>query len=91
MVSSLECGSDENLARFCDRRIDNEAAQALKVSATDPEAAAKIWARLDRQLVDQAPWVPLLNPKTPYFVSERVGNWQYHVYSRVLLDQLWVR
>ncbi len=91
VVNSLECGSDENLARFCDRRIDNEAAQALKVSATDPEAAAKIWARLDCQPVHQAPWVPLLNPKPPYFVSERVGNWQYHVYSRVLLDQLWVR
>jgi class 3 adenylate cyclase len=42
-------------------------------------------------LVDQAPWVPLYTPRTPYFVSKRVGNWQYHAYFHVLLDQLWVR
>jgi ABC-type transport system substrate-binding protein len=50
-----------------------------------------MWARIDRQLVDQAPWVPLYTPRTPYFVSKRVGNWQYHPYFHVLLDQLWVR
>ncbi len=90
-IEALECGSQINPTRFCDRHIDDEAAHALRVSATDPEAAARIWARLDRQLVDRAPWVPLFNPKTPYFVSERVGNWQYHPYSGVMLDQLWVR
>ena len=90
-VTLLECGADINPARFCDRRIDQEAAHARRLSATDSGAAAEIWARLDRQLVDQAPWVPLFNPKVPYFVSERVGNWQFHTYAGVLLDQLWVR
>lgn len=88
-METLSCSG--NLARFCDRRIDAEAARALKVFPTDPEAAASTWARLDRQLVDQAPMVPLFNPHFPYLVSKRVGNWQYHPYGAVLLDQLWVR
>ena len=90
-IETLRCGFSANPARFCDRRIDAEAARALNLFATDPETAAKKWARLDRQLVDQAPWVPLFNPRWPYLASKRVGNWQYHPYLSVLLDQLWVR
>jgi hypothetical protein len=48
-------------------------------------------ARIDRQLVDRAPWVPLFTPRTSFFVSKRVGNWQFHPYLLVLLDQIWVR
>ena len=90
-IVTLRCGFSGNPARFCDRRIGAEAQRALRVFAADPEAAARIWARLDRQLVDQAPWVPLFNPRLPYLTSKRVGNWQYHPYLSVLLDQLWVR
>jgi peptide/nickel transport system substrate-binding protein len=78
-------------SRFCDRGIDKRAARALDLFATDPDGAARIWAQLDRELVDQAPWVPLFNPRWPLVVSKRVGNWQYHPYLAVLLDQLWVR
>ncbi len=79
------------MTRFCDRRIDDEAAHARAVFETDPAAAGETWARLDRQLVDRAPWVPLFNFKGAYLVSKRVGNWQYHPYMFALLDQLWVR
>lgn len=52
----------------------------------------RLAARIDRELVDQAPWVPLFNPKLPDFVSKRVGNYQYNLYDLgVLVDQLWVR
>ena len=50
-----------------------------------------MWAQLDRQVVNQAPWVPLYNPRWPWIVSKRVGNWQWHPDRMVLLDQLWVR
>lgn len=50
-----------------------------------------MWAQLDRELVEQAPVVPLFTLRLPYLVSKRVGNWQYHPYLDVLLDQLWVR
>jgi peptide/nickel transport system substrate-binding protein len=91
VIDTLRCGYSGNPARFCDRRIDTEAARSLKVFATDPETAARMWARLDRRLVDQAPWVPLFNPRSPLLASKRVDNWQYHPYMDVLLDQLWVR
>jgi YVTN family beta-propeller protein len=90
-IDTLKCGYSGNPARFCDRRIDTEAARSLKVFATDPETGARMWARLDRRLVDQAPWVPLFTPRSPLLASKRVGNWQYHPYLDVLLDQLWIR
>jgi YVTN family beta-propeller protein len=90
-LATVRCGFSGNPARFCDRRLDKDAARALNIFATDAEAAARMWARLDRQLVDQAAWVPLFTPRWPYLASRRVGNWQYHPYLSVLLDQLWVR
>ena len=91
MIDMLRCGYSGNPARFCDRRLDTEAARSVKVFATDPVTAARMWARLDRRLVDQAPWVPLFTPRSPLLASKRVNNWQYHPSWQVLLDQLWVR
>ena len=90
-IDVLRCGHSSNFARFCDREIDRKAARALDLFATDPEGAARMWAQVDRELVDQAPWVPLFTPRWPILTSKRVGNWQYHPYLYVLLDQLWVR
>ena len=89
-INTLRCGYSFNLAHFCDRGVDRRAARALSLFATVPESAASAWAQLDRELVDQAPLVPLFNPRFPWLASKRVGNWQYHPYSGVLLDQLWV-
>jgi peptide/nickel transport system substrate-binding protein len=90
-LEAMTCGYPQNYAKFCDRELDRQFRRSLELLETDPGAAARMWARSDRQLVDQAPWVPLYTPRTPYFVSKRVGNWQYHPYNFVLLDQLWVR
>jgi YVTN family beta-propeller protein len=90
-IDVLRCGHSANFARFCDRGIDRKATRALDLFATDPEGAARMWAQLDREVVDQAPWVPLFTPRWPILTSKRVGNWQYHPYLWVLLDQLWVR
>jgi hypothetical protein len=35
--------------------------------------------------------VPLYNPSAVTALSARVGNYQYHPFWTVLLDQLWVR
>jgi hypothetical protein len=48
-------------------------------------------SRIDRMLTDRAPFVHLLVGQLPSFVSERVGNYQYHPVHELLLDQLWVR
>jgi YVTN family beta-propeller protein len=97
LKSSLTCGAirplrqNNNPSFFCNRRIDALIARALKIQAVDPAAAALRWQRIERELVDLAPWVPLFTPQRADFVSKRVGNFQYNPAVGLLLDQLWVR
>jgi peptide/nickel transport system substrate-binding protein len=76
---------------FCDRRIDRKIARAGALQETDARAANTLWARIDRELTDQAPWLFLYNRKQADFVSSRVGNFQYNLRYGILLDQLWVK
>jgi len=94
----LTCGSflpanpaNVNMAEFCDPRIDASAQHAHALQLRAPAAAAGRWAAIDRELVDEAPWVPLYNPRDLTVLSARVGNYQFHAYWNLLLDQLWVR
>ena len=80
-----------NIAEFCDPTIDAQVARAHVLQARDPAAAGQLWSRIDHELVDRAPWVPLYNPKTLTVLGARVGNYKYHPFWNVLLDQLWVR
>jgi ABC-type transport system substrate-binding protein len=80
-----------NESEFCDPRIDAQAQRALTSQQGDPTAATTRWAAIDRELTDQAPWVPLYNPRDLTLLSTRVGNYQYHPYWDLLIDQLWVR
>ena len=82
---------NNNVAEFCDRRIDAQVARASALQARDPAAAGELWSRIDRELVDRAPWLPMYNPRTVTVLAPRVGNYKYHPFWNVLLDQLWVR
>jgi YVTN family beta-propeller protein len=93
----LTCGSflpdnqnNVNEAEFCDPRIDAQAERALTSNPGDPAAQAR-WTAIDQELTDQAPWVPLYNPRYLSLLAARVGNYQFHPYWNVLIDQLWVR
>jgi YVTN family beta-propeller protein len=90
LLDLFRCSPPDN-SFFCDRRIDARIARALEIEATDPDAAVALWARIERDIVDLAPWVPLFTPSHADVVSERVGNYQYNPEVWVLLDQLWVR
>jgi peptide/nickel transport system substrate-binding protein len=80
-----------DLSFFCDRQIDARIARSLDMQAADSDAAAPLWAELERDIVDLAPWVPLFTPSHAHLISERVGNYQFNPELRVLFDQLWVR
>ena len=80
-----------NQSEFCSRRIDTEVTRARQFSAKHPNAAGMLWARIDRDIVGQAPWVPLYNRNALVLLSRRVGNFQFHPFWELLLDQLWVR
>jgi YVTN family beta-propeller protein len=79
-----------NDAEFCDRRIDAQVNRAVTIQSRLPNAGQSLWARIDHELVDQAPWVPLYNPLALVVLSARVGNYQFHPYWTLLIDQLWV-
>lgn len=76
---------------FCDTHLDRQVDRANAQQATNPAAARKLWESIDRHTVDQAPWVPLANPKVVDVLSKRVGNYQYSLSGGLLIDQLWVR
>jgi YVTN family beta-propeller protein len=82
---------NNNSAEFCSRRIDREIARARTLQTSDPGAASGLWAKIDRDLTDQAPWVPYANGVALDVVSTRVGNYQLNPQLGTLLDQLWVR
>jgi peptide/nickel transport system substrate-binding protein len=50
--------------------------RATGTQLDDPAAADVLWAEVDRAIVDEAPYVWLVNLIDVEFVSERVGNYQ---------------
>ena len=81
-----------NLAEFCDPHADKLASEAQAAQQTDPAAARRLWAQVDRVVTDQAPWVPVFNRSEAWFVSARVRNCQESpYYAGPLFDQVWVR
>jgi peptide/nickel transport system substrate-binding protein len=75
-----------NSAEFCDPHVDALVRQALHARA--PSRSAGLWTQIDRILVDQAPWVPIYNPRVLVVVSPRVGNYQFDSNAAVMVDQL---
>ena len=86
----LRC-SPPDLSFFCDRQLDRRIARALAIEATDSDRATVLWERIERDLVDLAPWVPLFTPSHGVLVSKRVGNYQFNPEWKILFDQIWVR
>jgi ABC-type transport system substrate-binding protein/streptogramin lyase len=91
--SAFQPATADNLndAEFCSRKIDAEIRHATALEASDAGAASQTWSAIDRRLTDQAPWLPMYNPRLNIATSSRPGNFQYHPFYGVLLDQLWVR
>jgi len=83
--------SNPNYSQFCDPAIDRMMGRALRLQSTDPPAAGDEWARVDRAVVNKAPWIPLFNPTRIDLVSRRVKNYQHNPEFGLLFDQLWVR
>ena len=90
LATWFSCAGVNSHGWFCDRRIDRQMNRAKSLQASDPRAAAAVWAQIDRDLVDQAAWVPLVNERVVDFVSARVRNYQFHPYWGFMADQAWL-
>ena len=78
------------LCTFCDRKLRGLIDRATELQPDDPAKADALWAEVDREMVDRAPFVWLVNQIAIELVSERLGNYQWTP-SGALLNQLWVR
>ena len=78
-------------SEFCDPGLDRQIARAAAQQATNPAAAAPMWAQLDRKLTDLAIWVPTVTPYELDFLSSRVRNYQWNPVWGALIDQFWIR
>jgi peptide/nickel transport system substrate-binding protein len=91
LTTLFSCAGVSDHGWFCDRRVDRAIVRARAVRATRPRQAAALWARIDRDLTDQAASVPLIDEHAVNFVSARVRNYQSHPYWGIIADQLWLR
>ena len=82
---------NQNRTEFCDPGIDRQMRRAQAEQLSDPTGSRARWQRVDREITDAAPWVPLMVTKDVNFLSKRVGNYQYSPEMGMLIDQLWVR
>ncbi|MEO8518990.1 MAG: ABC transporter substrate-binding protein, partial [Dermatophilaceae bacterium] len=86
----VACRGGSNLSEYCNRGLDQRAATATTLMATDPGAALRAWTQIDRTITDQALVVPMFNRIASTFVSARVRNYQSNQALGPLLSQLWV-
>ena len=89
-LTSLSCAAD-NPSGFCDPDIDAMMEQATRLQLSEPTRARELWTNVDRAIVNQAPYAPLVTGTYFELTSERVGNYQFHMLWGALLEQLWVR
>jgi peptide/nickel transport system substrate-binding protein len=94
----LGCGSfhpnsnsSPNIAEFCDKGIQAKMENAGKVGITNPDSANKIWAQVDKEVTDQAPWVSMFNPKYIDVLSNRIKGYQFSPQWYFLLAQASVK
>lgn len=80
----------KNISEFCDA-IDAQMPRAVALQTQNPPAATLLWLQIERDLLAQAPLVPVANRRNADFVSERVGNNQYNPQWGVMVSQLWVK
>jgi YVTN family beta-propeller protein len=70
--------------------IDAAIDAAYAIQATDPAAANRKWAEIDRMMTDMVLWAPFANVGSQ-FVSARLGNYQFSLGAGFLADQAWVK
>jgi peptide/nickel transport system substrate-binding protein len=82
----IGCEEEFNLSSFCDPKIDTAIAQAEAAGAEGSSA----WQRIERQVAQRAPVVPLTTRRYVVVTSSRAGDVQFNPINGVLFDQIWV-
>ena len=65
--------------------------KALATAVTDANGANKMWAKIDRDVTDQAPVAVLFTPKHLDLIGKRIGNFTYSDQFHWIFSQSWVQ
>jgi YVTN family beta-propeller protein len=85
------CGGGTSNGYHCDPRLDREMKEAGQLESSDLASARGRWESIDRQLTNEAIWVPTINVREVELLSKRVRNYEHHVVWGFLVDQGWLR
>ncbi|WP_329443767.1 ABC transporter substrate-binding protein [Streptomyces canus] len=80
-----------NYAEYCSPSFDRLVETAQAAERVDPGRARQLWARIDRRVIDEALWLPVVNFKQVSFTSTRLGNYQATPAFGPIVSQMWVR
>jgi len=93
----LGCGSihpgsnaSPNIAEFCDPAIQTQMTKANNLGVTNATASNALWAQVDHEVTDQAPWVDMYNPKQIDFLAKNVHGYVWNPQWYILIDQQWL-
>jgi peptide/nickel transport system substrate-binding protein len=87
----FRCDVAFNLSGLCSESLDARIDEALRLEGTDPGAANRAWTAIEHELVEDAVWVPLMNPVSANVFSARTENVQVHPQWGILLSRIWVQ
>ena len=85
------CGGGNSNGYYCNPALDREMQQAETLELTDPPKATALWESVDRQLTDDAVWVPTVTLRDVELTSRRLRNYQFNPVWGFLADQSWLR
>jgi YVTN family beta-propeller protein len=87
----FSCDGANSAGYYCHPTIDREMRHAELLEATHPPKARALWETIDRQLTDDAAWVPTVTVRDIELTSRRLRNYEYNPVWGFLADQAWLR
>ena len=87
----FSCGGGNGNGFYCNPRLDREMQQATQLELINPLRSRALWESVDRQLTDNAVWVPTVTPREVDLTSNRLHNYEYNPVWGFLADQSWLR
>ena len=84
------CGGGNGNGYYCNPRLDREMRQAGLLELSNPGKASALWAAIDRQITDAAPWVTYATENQVDLVSKRLRNYEFNPVWGLLVDQTWL-
>ncbi|MSW74651.1 MAG: ABC transporter substrate-binding protein [Actinobacteria bacterium] len=87
---SFTPGSDSsiNMAGYCNKALDVKMQKAMDLGLTDPAAANKLWASIDKEVMADAPVAVAFTPKQLDFISKSTKNYHFSKQYKMFVSQI---